>query len=152
MACDFHPVLCIHSAHTFRCSAARLTKRLRKGEYVQPVVKQLLDAVSLPRFLKSALAYYARNYEGDELKATLIERSHSSTAGEIWELVAERNEYRAEWAKRWEEEELDFVITVPTAMPALKEGTNDKATSMMASYCFLFSIVRCYFVPFSCSS
>ena len=122
-----------------------MTRYLCKGEYVDPAIRQVLTTLKLPRFAKRLLAYYARHYQNDELSASILEGTHASSASEIWEAVIKRDAYRAEWARRWEEEELDFVLTVPTAMPALREGAMSKATVMMASYCFLFNIVSTAF-------
>jgi len=47
----------------------------------------------------------------------------------------------AEWHKKWQDENLDFVLTVPVSLPALKNGTSEQATLISAGYTFLFSLL-----------
>ena len=67
---------------------------------------------------------------------------HEKNTIEERELIAARDRYRAEWHKKWIEEGLDFVLTVPLSLPAIENGASEKTTLMVAGYTFLFSIVR----------
>ncbi len=66
---------------------------------------------------------------------------HEKNTIEERELIAARDRYRAEWHKKWIEEGLDFVLTVPLSLPAIENGASEKTTLMVAGYTFLFSIV-----------
>jgi hypothetical protein len=67
---------------------------------------------------------------------------HPKSVVEVRELVAQREQYRAAWHKQWIEGGLDFVLTVPHALPAFKHGESEKATLMSAGYTCIFSLVR----------
>lgn len=67
---------------------------------------------------------------------------HSKTILEERALVVQRDEHRAAWHSRWAEEDLDFVLTVPFPLPALENGTSEKASLMTAGYTFIFNVVR----------
>ena len=70
---------------------------------------------------------------------------HSKTAVQDRELIVARDLYRAEWHKKWTEEGLDFVLTVPHAFPALENGTSKQATLMSAGYTLIFNVVSFFF-------
>lgn len=58
------------------------------------------------------------------------------------EAVAARDEYRAQWHKKWQDEGLDFVLTVPHPLPAFEHGDGLKASLMSTGITFLFNMVR----------
>ena len=66
---------------------------------------------------------------------------YSKSAVEDRELIAARDRYRAEWHKKWTEEGLDFVLTVPLSLPAIENGASEKTTLICAGYTFIFSLV-----------
>lgn len=78
----------------------------------------------------------------DPMSSTLYDIMHTKTAVEDRELVAARDRYRAEWHKKWTDEGLDFVLTVPLSLPAIENGASTKTTLICAGYTFLFSVVR----------
>jgi hypothetical protein len=67
---------------------------------------------------------------------------HPKSVVDVRELVAQREQYRAAWHAHWIESGLDFVLTVPHALPAFKHGESEKATLMSAGYTCIFSLVR----------
>ena len=71
---------------------------------------------------------------------------HSKTSLKDRESIIARDLYRAEWHKKWTEEGLDFVLTVPHAFPALENGTSEQTTLMSAGYTLLFNLVSCSFL------
>ena len=77
----------------------------------------------------------------DPLSSQLYETMHAKTSLQDRKNVVARDEYRAEWHRRWAELDLDFVLTVPIAFPALKNDDSVKATLMSAGYALLFSLV-----------
>lgn len=77
----------------------------------------------------------------DPLWADLIDNLHAISVSEQWRLVVQRDRYRARWHAAWQEENLDFLLTVPNAMPAIPAGGMKNCTVAMASYVFLFNVL-----------
>jgi hypothetical protein len=115
-------------------------------ETLNPPLKGTIGLLALPRFVKSIMAYFSR--ATDPFYASLLEVMHPKTVVEERALVARRDDFRAAWHDRWTEENLDFVITVPHPLPALENGTGERASLMSAGYTFLFNMVRQCFVIF----
>ena len=78
----------------------------------------------------------------DPLSSKLYGIMHTKTVVEDRELIAVRDRYRAEWHKKWMDEGLDFILTVPLSLPAIENGASEKTTLICAGYTFLFSVVR----------
>lgn len=70
---------------------------------------------------------------------------HRKTVVQDRQLIIARDVYRAEWHKKWMEEGLDFVLTVPHAFPALENGTSEQTTLMSAGYTLIFNLVKSFF-------
>lgn len=100
----------------------------------------ILDLLSLPRFVKRILSFFTR--ASDPLSSELFGIMHTKTVLEERQVVAARDAYRAEWHRKWVEEGLDFVLTVPISLPAMEHGASEKTTLVCAGYTFLFSLVR----------
>ena len=81
----------------------------------------------------------------DPLSSKLYDIMHTKTSVEDRELIAARDRYRAEWHKKWTDEGLDFILTVPLSLPAIENGASEKTTLVCAGYTFLFSVVRIFF-------
>ena len=77
----------------------------------------------------------------DPLSSTLYDIMHSKTIVQDRELIAARDRYRAEWHKKWTDEGIDFILTVPLSLPAIENGASEKTTLICAGYTFLFSVV-----------
>ena len=107
-------------------------------------MKATLALVNLPRIVKKLMASYYRS--SDPIFARLLDVLHPKSVLEVRRLVAKRDEFRLRWNNQWVEEGLDFVLTVPFPLPALKNGTAEKASLMTAGYTLLFSLVKC-FIP-----
>jgi len=78
----------------------------------------------------------------DPLSSQLYGIMHKKTVIEDRNNIAARDRYRAEWHKKWTDEGLDFVLTVPVSLPAFENGASEKTTLMSAGYSFLFSLAR----------
>lgn len=94
----------------------------------------------MPRWVKRIYTWYLRYVKRDEVYAGLVEGWHERNVVEYWPLVAQREDYRRRWFEMWQREELDFVLTVPNALPAvphdgMKEGFK------ACGYTFLFNLV-----------
>ena len=85
-------------------------------------------------------AWYLRHIHKDEIYAGLVENWYEKTVEEYLALIARREEYRAQWFDMWKEEALDFVLTVPNALPAVPHG-GMKQGWKACGYTFLFNLV-----------
>ena len=95
---------------------------------------------ALPRWIKRVYAWYLRHIHKDEIYAGLVENWYEKTVEEYLALIARREEYRAQWFDMWKEEALDFVLTVPNALPAVPHG-GMKQGWKACGYTFLFNLV-----------
>jgi len=120
-------------------SGHQLRSALSPGESLSAASKSILDLLKLPRLVKKILSYFTQS--SDPLSSELYDMMHEKNTIEERELIAARDRYRAEWHKKWIEEGLDFVLTVPLSLPAIENGASEKTTLMVAGYTFLFSIV-----------
>lgn len=93
-----------------------------------------------PRFIKRLYAWYLRHIRGDETYAGLVENWHEKTMPEYLALVSHREAYRERWFDFMQDQALDFVLTVPNALPAVPHG-GMKAGWKACGYTFLFNLV-----------
>lgn len=113
---------------------------LRWCESKDPGVKSGLFALRLPRFLITLYAWFHRHILRDEVYASLVEGWRVKGSHELYSLVAQRENYRAEWFEYWQREKLDLVLTVPNALPAMRHGDSRRMWKA-CGYTFLFNIV-----------
>jgi hypothetical protein len=116
------------------------TKPIRTGESNDPGMRQAMLMFVLPRWVKRVYAWYLRHIRKDEIYAGLVENWYEKTVEEYLALIARREEYRALWFEMWKEERLDFVLTVPNALPAVPHG-GMKQGFRCCGYTFLFNLV-----------
>ena len=95
----------------------------------------------VPLFLKRIYAWYLRHIRGDPLYAGLIENWHEKTIEEYLALVARREGYRERWHAMMRDQSLDFILTVPNALPAVPHG-GMKEGFKACGYTFIFNLVR----------
>ena len=124
-------------------SGQQIRNALSPDEKITPAAKSILDLLQLPRIIKKILSFFMRS--SDPMTSQLYGIMHSKTAVQDRELIVARDLYRAEWHKKWTEEGLDFVLTVPHAFPALENGTSKQATLMSAGYTLIFNVVSFFF-------
>ena len=117
----------------------QIRNALSPNETITPAAKSILDLLQLPRVIKKILAFFIRS--SDPMASQLYGIMHSKTAIQDRKLIIARDLYRAEWHKKWTEEGLDFVLTVPHAFPALENGTSEQTTLMSAGYTLIFNLV-----------
>jgi hypothetical protein len=115
------------------------------GESNDAGVANASYAFSLPRFVKRLYAWYLRHIRRDPLYAGLVEDWNEKTVAEYYALIARRETYRKKWFDWWNEEGLDFLITVPNALPAVPHGGMREGWKA-CGYTFLFNVVSqfCY--------
>jgi hypothetical protein len=118
---------------------------VRWCESNDPGVTSGLFALRLPRFLIKLCAWFYRHILRDEVYASLVEGWSVKNIQELYALVGQRENYRAEWFEYWQKEKLDLVLTVPNALPAIRHG-DSRRTWTACGYTFLFNIV-CVMLP-----
>jgi hypothetical protein len=116
-------------------------KPFRWGESNDLGVRQFMLMFSLPHWVKRLYAWYLRRIRKDEIYAGLIENWHKKTVEQYLLLIAQREEYRKRWMDMWRDQALDFVLTVPNALPAVPHG-GMKCGFKACGYTFLFNMVR----------
>lgn len=110
---------------------------------------QALRMFRLPSFLRRLYVLYIRYIRRDEIYAGLVEGWYEKRITEYWPAVAQREAYKARWFEYMQQEELDFILTVPNALPAvphngMKEGWR------ACGYAFLFNLVGNFLPCISC--
>jgi hypothetical protein len=119
---------------------------IRWCESNDPGIVAGLSGLRVPRILMKLYAWFHRYVLRDPVYATLVEGWHVQDGQALYALVGQRNIYREQWFEYWQETELDFVLCVPNALPAMKHG--DSARQWKAcGYTFLFNIVSLYPPP-----
>lgn len=113
---------------------------IRWCESNDPGVETGLFALRLPRFLITFYAWFHRHVLRDEVYATLFEGWRVKDGQELYALVAQREDYRAEWFEFWQREKFDLVLTVPNALPAMRHGDSRRMWKA-CGYTFLFNVV-----------
>ncbi|PPQ94405.1 hypothetical protein CVT25_002493 [Psilocybe cyanescens] len=116
------------------------TAPMSSFEYNDPGMVQAMRMFRLPSFLRRLYIMYVRYIKRDEVYAGLLEGWHEKTVVDFWPLVAKREAYKAKWWRFWGEQELDFVLTVPNALPAVPHGGMKNGFSS-CGYTFLFNLL-----------
>ncbi|TCD62724.1 hypothetical protein EIP91_006522 [Steccherinum ochraceum] len=99
-----------------------LSKPMRPGESNDAsltIVSRILNMSWLTRRL---YVWYLRYLLRDEHEAGLIESLHAKTIEQFYAQIVNRETYRFKWFQFWKEQELDFVLCVPNALPAVPHG------------------------------
>ncbi|KAL1943928.1 hypothetical protein VTO73DRAFT_3746 [Trametes versicolor] len=121
----------------------------RLGEYVNPALLTVRLMLRLPLWLKrfnaTLLRWFSRPWGRNDAWASLLEVFHPRTAYEERRLVIERDAYCAAWHDAWQRADLDLLLTVPHALPAISREpkASDKATLVSANYSFLYNVLDC---------
>ncbi|OSD07767.1 amidase signature enzyme [Trametes coccinea BRFM310] len=116
------------------------TKPIRWGEYNDPGVHEVRLAYALPRFVKRLYAWYLRYIKRDATYAGIVETAYEKTVEQYLGLIAQREGYREQWFEKLKSEAIDFVLTVPNALPATPHG-GMKCGIKGCGYTFLFNIL-----------
>ncbi|TFK68528.1 amidase signature enzyme [Pluteus cervinus] len=113
-------------------------------------VHQLSVFFALPSFLRRIYVWYIKYIKRDALYADLLSSfnpsgstffgSGSIGVSEFWPLVAKKEAYKNKWFEYWDEQDLDFILTVPNAFPACPHrGMRGGFTA--CGYTFLFNVL-----------
>ena len=103
-------------------------------------MREALGMFRAPRIFKKVYAWYLRYIKRDALYADLIDAWSEKTVPEYLALVVERDTYRQRWQEYWNEQQLDFILTVPNSLPAIPHG-GMKDEWKACGYTFLFNLV-----------
>lgn len=134
-------------SYTKRYAGKTATQPMHHFETNDIGVVQAMRMFQLPSFLRRLYVFYVRYIRRDEIYAGLIEGWYEKRITEFWPAIAQRESYKARWFEYVQKEELDFILTVPNALPAvphngMKEGWR------ACGYAFLFNLVGIYLTFF----
>ncbi|KAH9924161.1 amidase signature enzyme [Fomitopsis serialis] len=113
---------------------------IRTGEFNDPGVVEALAMFRTPRIIKKLYAWYLRYIKRDPLYADLVEVWSEKTVPEYLALVSQREAYRERWYEFMNEQDLDFVLTVPNSLPAVPHG-GMKEGWKACGYTFLWNLL-----------
>lgn len=115
-------------------------RKQRCGEVNDWGVNRFMMSMRLPRCLMRLYAWYLETIKGDRVWAALVRDWHVKTIAERWDLVAEREGYKAEFFEAWKKSGIDFLLSVPNATPAIPHhGLYESVSS--CGYTFMFNLV-----------
>ena len=122
------------------------TAPIRAFENNDEGMVQAMRMFGLPSFLRKLYTLYVRYIKHDEIYAGLLDGWHAKPVVDFWPLIAKREEYKAQWLAFWQESKLDFVLTVPNALPAVPHGGMKNGFSS-CGYTLLFNLVIFMYHP-----
>ncbi|EMD31870.1 hypothetical protein CERSUDRAFT_119146 [Gelatoporia subvermispora B] len=129
----------------FSDGAVSVTSRLRTSEFISPALRTVRTMLLFPLFVKIIWAFLlrilSRPFGRNEAWASLLEGFHPKTVSEERNLISQRESYRAAWHRAWQEQNIDFVLTVPHALPPMPRGGSATATLVSAEYAFLHNVL-----------
>ncbi|KAI0938668.1 hypothetical protein AcV5_000295 [Taiwanofungus camphoratus] len=124
---------------------ASLVKPLRTFESITPVIRDVWMLYQLPRFVKRLYAYllrlFSRPLGRNEAWASMVEVLYPKSTEEVRKLFEQVEEYKAAWHTAWQEQGIDFVLTIPHALPPMPNGGSGTATLISANYSFLYNVL-----------
>ena len=88
------------------------------------------------------LRWFSRPAGRNDAFADLLSCIEPSGATAERALIVRRNAYREAWHQAMRKQEVDFVLTVPHALPPMPLGGTGTATLISANYAFVYNIVR----------
>lgn len=112
----------------------------RTGEKDDPGADQMNFYMKLPRFARYLHYLWVKYVRRDEIWAGLLKDFEPKTAAENWKLVSKREAFKETWKKWWGEQNMDVLLCVPNATPAVPHGAMKDAVSS-CGYTFLFNLV-----------
>jgi Asp-tRNA(Asn)/Glu-tRNA(Gln) amidotransferase A subunit family amidase len=116
------------------------TRGMLSGESVDVGVWRVAYASRLPRVFKRIYAWFLEHIYGDKVWAYLVRDWNEKKITERWDLVYERETYKSEFFEAWKDSEIDFLLSVPNATPALPhKGLYESMSS--CGYTFLFNLL-----------
>ncbi|KZT10329.1 amidase signature enzyme [Laetiporus sulphureus 93-53] len=127
----------------FADGGASLRSLRRWGESTNGAQAAALLLLSLPLWIKVLFAFMLRTcsrpWGRNDTWAALVEVFNACSVEREHALNVERERYKRAWGEAMAD--LDFLLTVPHAIPAVPKGGSDAATLVSASYAFLFNVL-----------
>lgn len=124
---------------------ASLVAPLRSSESINPAILLLVNICRLPAFARRAFAtllrWFSRPAGRNDVYADLLACMGISTAAEERALIVRRDAYREAWQEAVRAQGIDFLITVPHALPPIPKDGTGVVTLISANYAFLYNIV-----------
>lgn len=122
-------------------------KPLRKGESINDAAINGNFLQNLPNFVRSIMAWMLRKFSSpagrNEDWATLLEVfGKCPSIEEERKLFVKKDAYLAEWNRSLNDNNLDFVLTLPFPTPAIPKNSTGKVTMISSAGCFLYNLVR----------
>lgn len=105
-----------------------------------PGVAQMRLYFLLPRLLKTLYCAYVRYVRRDAKWADVLSGWSARSAQDQWTLIVQREAVRRQWFDYWRALELDFIITVPNALPAVPHGGMKRGFAS-CGYTFLWNLL-----------
>ncbi|CAK7562930.1 MAG: hypothetical protein SEPTF4163_000786 [Sporothrix epigloea] len=112
----------------------------RYGEWLDTGASQMRFLAKMPSPIRYMYYLWVRYVRQDPVWADLVRDWGPKTAFENWQLVAQREAYRASWYKWWDSTDYDILLTPPNATPALPHDAMHDAVSS-CGYTFLFNLL-----------
>ncbi|KAF9029126.1 amidase signature enzyme [Hymenopellis radicata] len=117
------------------------TAPIRFWESNDPGMRQARLIFGIPHWMRKLYVWWIRYVKRDEIYAGLVEVCYEKSVMEYWPLVAKRETYKKEWFDDvWKGQDLDFVLTVPNSLPAVRHG-GMKEGWKACGYTFLFNLL-----------
>ncbi|OLL24590.1 Fatty-acid amide hydrolase 1 [Neolecta irregularis DAH-3] len=102
-------------------------------------VSQLMRVLRLPNWIRRIWSFWIRLF-GDSVYADLIQNFREQNMEEQNGLVVKREKYRQAFLEAWNEADLDILLTVPNATPALPHNSL-KNSIASCGYSLLFNLL-----------
>ncbi|KAI0795455.1 amidase signature domain-containing protein [Abortiporus biennis] len=145
---DFNPpstleIIKVGFSLMFADGGKTLSAPARPGETISSAIKTVVSVVGLPLLVKNVMASILRlTSTRNEAWAQIIDILHIRTTSEERQLCVQRDKLRHAWLKAMKEEQnLDFILTVPHSLPNVPHGGSGVASLVAASYGFLFNVL-----------
>ncbi|KAI0263142.1 amidase signature domain-containing protein [Gloeopeniophorella convolvens] len=116
------------------------TSFIRWCESNDPGVAAGLLGLRLPRIITKLRAWFYRYVMRDALYADLVEGWHAQDGQQFYALIGQREAYRTRWFDFWQAHGLDFVLAVPSALPAMRHAGSARQWKA-CGYTFLFNVL-----------
>ena len=124
---------------------------LSPGEKFNGSLALILSASRIPLFVKQLAAWALRRFSSpagrNDVFADMLELMHPQTAVRERELSVMLEDYRARWYSYVKTQGIDFVLSVPCALPSLPKDGSDSLPLLAANYGVFYNIVRSFHVP-----
>lgn len=129
------------TASLVSAAGPRWVKTALKGERPTPTVKNFVDGMSVPAWLRP-LVVRILSAAGRHTSATLLRCSAPQSADAYQRLVAERTALRAAFIRAMDAQKVDILVCPPYALPAPEHnGDRNGTVSAAACYAMIYNLL-----------